>query len=428
MRKVIIRDRRKIAPFNEPARDLRVMNKPLWLFQRDVMAPYCTHELVVDSLEEIPEGPEETVAYRDNLYFDAAFMEAFVAQARELGKACRVAFSPEDKAITTHALPLQGDIRKEGNLYVGNLFYFPHGPEAMVRPLVVDTCSREIGYYHVPTYMAHNKGDLTFHVPLRAFLSIEHWVHLFIANSPFGIFAEGLRFEQHFSRLPRKLPVFFRSLLERRQILSNSKVIKVGRDTYIDPHAVIEGPTYIGDHCTIGNGVSITNCIIGNNVNIMDGCQLTLSVVSNGCYLPFRAALFMSTLMENSMVAQNACLQMCVVGRDSFIGAGTTFTDFNLIPRPIKVFARGRLEPVGLPVIGGCVGHHCRVGAGMIIYPARSIESDSIVFAQPNRMVISRNVRYEDSYHFGLPGAELHERQYPREDEAENHPGRAKDT
>ncbi|MBC7243351.1 MAG: multidrug transporter, partial [Anaerolineae bacterium] len=77
MKKVIIRDRRKIAPFNEPARDLRVMNKPLWLWQRDVLAPYCTHEIVVDSLEEIPPDDEETLAYQDNLFFDAPFVEAF---------------------------------------------------------------------------------------------------------------------------------------------------------------------------------------------------------------------------------------------------------------------------------------------------------------------------------------------------------------
>ncbi len=41
MRKVIVRDTRQIAPFNERARDLRVMNKPLWLWQRDVLTHYC---------------------------------------------------------------------------------------------------------------------------------------------------------------------------------------------------------------------------------------------------------------------------------------------------------------------------------------------------------------------------------------------------
>ena len=57
-----------------------------------------------------------------------------------------------------------------------------------------------------------------------------------------------------------------------------------------------------------------------------------LSVVGDGAFLPFRAALFMTTVMENSMIAQNTCLQMCVIGRNTFIGAGSTFTDYNLDP------------------------------------------------------------------------------------------------
>ena len=62
MRKIIIRDRRKLAPFNEPARELRVLNKPMWLHQRDVLAQYCKQEREVDSLEEVPDDRVETIA------------------------------------------------------------------------------------------------------------------------------------------------------------------------------------------------------------------------------------------------------------------------------------------------------------------------------------------------------------------------------
>jgi UDP-N-acetylglucosamine diphosphorylase / glucose-1-phosphate thymidylyltransferase / UDP-N-acetylgalactosamine diphosphorylase / glucosamine-1-phosphate N-acetyltransferase / galactosamine-1-phosphate N-acetyltransferase len=126
----------------------------------------------------------------------------------------------------------------------------------------------------------------------------------------------------------------------------------------------------------------IENCIIGDNVNVSQGCQLMLSVVGDGTFLPFRASLFMTTIMDNSMVAQNTCLQMCVVGRNSFIGAGNTFTDFNLLSAPIKARdASGALQDANRPVLGGCVGHNCRIGAGLIIYPARMIESDVVLIA-----------------------------------------------
>ena len=39
MLKVILPAPRYIPPFNEAARDLRIQNKPLWLNQRDLLAP-----------------------------------------------------------------------------------------------------------------------------------------------------------------------------------------------------------------------------------------------------------------------------------------------------------------------------------------------------------------------------------------------------
>ena len=79
------------------------------------------------------------------------------------------------------------------------LWYYPNGPVADVEPLVIDLEAREIGYYHVPTYMADQSGDLTFQVPLRALLAIDSWVHIFIADVVFGLFSRGARFEKRLS-------------------------------------------------------------------------------------------------------------------------------------------------------------------------------------------------------------------------------------
>jgi NDP-sugar pyrophosphorylase family protein len=220
--------------------------------------------------------------------------------------------------------------------------------------------------------------------------------------------------ERDLNKLSVRLKIFWRALLERRQILSCSELVQVGRNTQIDPTAVIQGPTIIGDNVYIGAGVVISNCIIGNNVSILHGNELLISVIGDRCYLPFRTSLFMSTLMEDTMVAQNACLQFCVIGRDSFIGAGTTFTDFNLIPRPLRTLHRGQLEDVGMTVLGGCVGHHCRIGADLTIYPARTIESDVVLARTEKRSVISHNIAYEDSDLQDRPEREFHPRLYPR--------------
>ncbi len=412
LRRVVIRDQRELPPFNEPARDQRVLNKPLWLHQRDVLAAYTREEREIPTIEAMPGDHIESIVYRDNLFFDQAFIDYFLKRARALGKACRVAFSPNDPAIKTHALQLQTGIRlekgfTEGDLLIADLWYFPHGKEPNPRPLVVDTLAKEVGYYNVPKYMAPNQGDLTYQLPLRAFLSIEHWVHLFIANVPFGVFAAGARAEKGLEGTRFKLKVLISSLLQRKLLMSSPALVKVGKDVRIDPTAVIHGPTTIGNNVFIGPGAVIDNCIIGNNVSVAQGCQLMLSVVGDGAFLPFRAALFMTTLGENSMVAQNTCLQMCVVGRDTFIGAGSTFTDFNMVSKPIRTIYRDQLVEVGLPVIGGCVGHHCRLGAGLTIFPARTIESDVMLVGSRAERVITHNVTYADSDHLKIPNGEV---------------------
>jgi carbonic anhydrase/acetyltransferase-like protein (isoleucine patch superfamily) len=409
MKRVSIRDNRHIFPFNEPARDLRILNKPLKVHQRDCLVNYCDAVSEYDSLSEIPRDDDsEMLVFYDNVFFDQPFIDAFVSKARERGKACRAAFSSQDRAIATHAVPLQDGIRLQGNNFVGNLWYFPHGVEDETEPLVLGTRAREIGYYHVPTYMADERGEIVQYVPLRAFLSIEHWFHIHVANTTFGIFAEGARFEARARGLGATLRLLLRGMWERKQALSTSRLVVVGKNTTINPTAKIQGPTFIGDNCYIGPGVVIQNSIIGNNVNLMQGTQVMLSVISDNCYLPFRAAVMLSTLMERCIVAQNACLQLCVIGRGTFVGAGTTFTDFYLIPKPMSVMRNGQLEHTGTTVMGSCVGHNCRIGAGLLFYPGRAIESDTVLVRSEERSVINKNVTYDQSDHHRLHNGDSH--------------------
>lgn len=415
MRKIILRDHRKIFPFNEPARELRVLNKRLKFYQQDVLTPYTTEVREVDSLTEVDSQRVETLVYRDNLFFDKPFIDEFIRRARELGKACQVAFALDDRAITAHAIYLQQGIRREGNAYVADMWYFPHGVEPNVRPLVMDTGAHEMGYYHVPTHMSNEKGDLAYHVPTKAFCSIEHWVHTITANVIFGVLANAARMDIASDRMDTQLRLLWRALLERKNIHSSSVMVRVGRNCSIDPTAVIKGPTYIGDDVSIGAGAVVDISVIGDNVNIMQGCQVQWSVVSDRCYLPFRAAVFSSVIMANSMVAQNTCVQFCSIGRSTFLGAGNTFTDFNLVPKPIRTLHQGELADTGMAVLGGCVGHNCFIGSGMVIYPARVIESDVVLVASDKRRVIDRNVYYEESDHFDIKeGADVHQRQNPR--------------
>ncbi|MBK8783493.1 MAG: multidrug transporter [Anaerolineales bacterium] len=421
MLKIILHASNQIMPFCESARELRIQNTPLWLHQRNVLAPWVTREMELKQGERMQPVHEPTIVYRDNLFFDQAYIQEFMTQAVKRNRPVRAAFRADDPAFREHALPLSTSYTPAGSLYLADLWYYPNGPMAGVEPLVIDMQAKEIGYYHVPTYMADQSGDLVFQVPLRAMIAIDSWLHVFIADMVFGQFATGARYEKKANdELSFKLKIFSKAIYEGRQVLECSEVVKVGKNCVIDPSAVIKGPATIGDNVTINAGAVIDNSIIGNNVNVGQGAQVMLSVVGDGAFLPFRASLFMTTMMENSMLAQNTCLQMCVIGRNTFIGAGSTWTDYNLIPAPIRARdGNGKLSISNRPVMGGCVGHNCRIGAGMIIYPARTIESDVVLAASAERRVIDRDITFDQSDHHGLKLAHLHQTPYHRNLKAE---------
>ncbi len=428
MLKIILQDQRHIHPFNEPARDLRIQNKPLWLYQRDVLSPYTHREVELKPWESLIETQEACLVYRDNLFFDAQYIRDFITAAQQRKLPSRAAFSAADLAFKEHALPLSVSYTPYDEIFLADLWYFPAGIQRehtdwrsmrSFEPLAIGLESREVGYYHVPTYMAQEQGDLLFHVPRRSLLAINSWVHIFIADVVFGLFARGARFEDQLETdVLFKLGILAAGMFEGKQVLECSKLVRTGSNCVIDPSAVIHGPTSIGNNVTINAGAVIENCIIGDNVNISQDCQLMLSVIGDGAFLPFRTSLFMTTLMDNSMVAQNTCLQMCVIGRNTFIGAGSTFTDFNLLSAPLRAIdGGGCLNESNRPVLGGCVGHNCRLGSGLIVFPARTVESDVVLFASHERRVIDRDIHYEQSDHHTLAFAQLHPRLYPRKGE-----------
>jgi len=416
MLKIILHAPNPIPPFCEPARELRIQNAPLWLHQRNLLSPYVTRELELKPGDRMQPVREPAIVYRDNLFFDEFYIQAFMNAALKRKRAVRAAFRSDDPAFREHALPLSTSYTPAGSLYLADLWYYPNGPVVDAEPLVIDLEAREIGYYHVPTYMADHSGDLVFQVPLRSLIAIDSWVHVFIADTVFSQFSRGARFEKRLGQdLGFKLKVIGKAIYEGRQLLECSELVRVGKNCVIDPHAIIHGPTIIGDNVTISAGAVIENCLIGSNVNISQDVQLMLSVVGDGAFLPFRTGLWMTTVMENSMIAQNTCLQMSVIGRNTFIGAGSTFTDFNLIPVPLRARdGNGKLSPSNRPVIGSCVGHNCRIGSGMIVYPARTIESDVVLVATKDRRVIDHDVHFEDSDHHRFKLAHLHQTPYHR--------------
>lgn len=429
MRRYIIEDTRHVPPFNQPAslltigiRNLKLHHEELFLrhFKQapDLGGAFTSRRDIVSA-----RGP--ALVYRDSLWFDDEFLDYFMRAAVASRQACRAAIPADDPAFRTYTLPLsrgfEPSVDVNGKpIYLADLWYFPGDYTPDVTPIVVPGDAEEMGFYSVPDFMTMEQGDLTHYAPARALVSIESWVHVYFASIIFGNFGRASRFDRYVKTHNFfSLKLLFQAILEQRQLLSTSSVVKVGKGTVIHPSAIVTGPAYIGENCNIGPGVMIDNCTIGDNVTIDDGCVLMMSAVGNGCFLPFRSALYLTAVMENTIIAQNTCLQMCVIGRNSFVGAGSTFTDFNLLEqKPIRAAnIDGELMDVGQVVLGSAVGHNCRIGSGMVLFPGRMIESDVVMVASPQRRVISRSVTYEESDHHYMGGSTHHKRHYPRPDE-----------
>jgi carbonic anhydrase/acetyltransferase-like protein (isoleucine patch superfamily) len=431
MYRYIIEDKRFVPPFNEPASLLTIGITPLKLHQEELFSSYFGGNVALGGIftdsDQVRNVQGECVVYRDNLWFDREFLAYFMTEAKKVGKPCRAAFANDDRCFRTYTLPLAKDFmisrdRSGKTIYMLDLWYFPNGYYGDVQPIVVPSDAHEIGFYSVPDFMTMQQGNLTHLAPMRAVISIESWVHVYFASVIFTNLGRAGRLDKKIERSAlTSIKLLWRAVLEQKQILSASGAIEIGSGCSIHPSAIITGPAKIGNNVSIGAGTIIDNCTIGDNVNIDAGCMLYQSTVGNNCFLPFRAALYLTSVMENVIIAQNTCLQMCAIGRNSFIGAGNTFTDFNLIAqKPIRATNRdGELESVGQIVLGSGVGHNCRIGSGMVVFPGRMIESDTVLVASPQRRVISRSVTYEESDHHFVTGGEAHRRFYPRDGEQE---------
>ena len=279
MLKIIIQDPHYLNPFNERARDLRIQNKPLWLIQRDVLAQYIDQEFELPLGDPFPIIEQPCLAYRDNLYFDSAFIKAFLVAAKRINGPCRAAFSANDIAFREHALPLSTSYTLQNDLFLADLWYYPDGIVDDCEPVIIDMMAHEVGSYHVPPYISFGRQDLIFQVPIRSMLAIDSWVHVFVADVIFGLFKRGLRFEEQLKRDPLyKLRILSKALYEGKQVLECSELVKLGRNCTIDPRAVIHGPTTIGDNVTINAGAIIENCTIA----LEQMSQILNSVLRNG--------------------------------------------------------------------------------------------------------------------------------------------------
>ena len=184
--------------------------------------------------------------------------------------------------------------------------------------LFPESSSVDFKYYRVPTYTPSGQGDIEWKVPEQAICVIDTWVQLFYINVVFGL-AHTAVYEKSSADTGTRL----RGLFDRRPFQSAGANVTVGEGCHIDPGTQFSGNVVIGDNVTIGPGCVISVCIVGDNVSLAHGNRFYMCVLSDNCFFPGGASAYFTAFMENSTAGQNASLEMSLVGRNSYIGAGT---------------------------------------------------------------------------------------------------------
>jgi UDP-N-acetylglucosamine diphosphorylase / glucose-1-phosphate thymidylyltransferase / UDP-N-acetylgalactosamine diphosphorylase / glucosamine-1-phosphate N-acetyltransferase / galactosamine-1-phosphate N-acetyltransferase len=110
MLKIILTAPHIIKPFNERARDLRIQNQPLWLHQRNVLAPYVTSERELESGKRLPLVREPVLVYRDNLYFDEHYIAEFMAEAKKRNALSELHFRSTTRPFVSMLFPFRHPI------------------------------------------------------------------------------------------------------------------------------------------------------------------------------------------------------------------------------------------------------------------------------------------------------------------------------
>jgi len=186
----------------------------------------------------MPPVHEPTVVYRDNLFFDELISALLWTGPRNSVVRCCGFLSGRSRLQGTCA-PAFLFLYPGWQRVSGRPVVLPNGPVADVEPLVIDMQAREVGYYHVPTYMADQSGESAFPCS-TAFPDRNRFLGAYLhRRRGLRLFGRGARFEKRLMRFGiSNWGVLSKAVYEGRQLLECSELVKMGRNCVIDPRAV----------------------------------------------------------------------------------------------------------------------------------------------------------------------------------------------
>lgn len=239
-------------------------------------------------------------------------------------------------------------------------------PSVEVGVMVPDECFLEAAFHN----MIIDQIPIPYRATSHFCMDLDKPWHLLAANSD--------RCKEVCDALSENL------LLEGATIDDSAKIagfVRLGKNSSIGSHVIIEGNCWVGDNTHIKNGAFLTgNLVIGNHCEIGYGCYIEKqSSIGDYCKVLHGAEL--SGVLFPKVYLYHYMEIAGIVGENTDIGAGTVCGSLRFDDGLAAHQVNGRKETPGSQALtNACyIGDQCRTGVNTIILPGKKVGSGSIV-------------------------------------------------
>lgn len=430
---IIIKNGQKLEPFNDLARDLLILNKPLHQFQKDELSAvkncsfiYSPETIRPDELKKTLDMlPDKSSAliFRDNLLFSHEFIQDFIKGIKDSGACSSHKVALKKTLYQKQFALLQNDCIDHDTFIDYFLFYFyknsnsrpssdskDHAlgqspgqssgkainPAATI-PTTIDL-AKSIDkrvvidaeqFYEAGNFPSHmlGKENFKYAITSKIVLSICEPIHIGLSN----IAANCARLARYkkpgFMQACKALFHAFTAFSLKRETIV-ARVLRgfshIHPKAKVHPTAVIEG-SIIGKNAKIGAYAVVRFSVVDEDAFIDDHAGIKFSVIGKKAYIANNNVIFFTTVYPGAFLISGPYHFSCF-GYNSAI-MNSIPSDYRLDGKNIKVATSKGIEDTGLKFTGSIFGHNTRVAAGMIFAPGRAVPNNLTIYPDPARVI-----------------------------------------
>ncbi|MGD9897334.1 MAG: UDP-N-acetylglucosamine diphosphorylase [Candidatus Methylacidiphilaceae bacterium] len=139
--------------------------------------------------------------------------------------------------------------------------------------------------------------------------------------------------------------------------------VRIGKGSVVDAGAVVLGPAWIGEHCSIRPGAFVRqNVIVGDRCVLGNSCEFKNALLLNGAQVP-----------HFNYVGDS------ILGAHTHLGAGAILSNLRLRGDEVRVRFGEEVFSTGLRKFGAVLGDQAQVGCNAVLNPGSILGRKSLV-------------------------------------------------